>query len=363
MNFNEPNRATGGRLVAGFLLALVLGALAPAVTILEMSLLLPVIMFGGVFMVFLYGYAGRMPAWLYMVTLLSSTAYLMGGRFMWMMLVGGAMPAIIVMQGIYMKQSFFDQMRRGILYYGLGLVVALYIAYTAYGANMIGRLTDTVQSQFKSMPDEFFLPFVETVNSALSAGGVDASRLITVEYYRAQVAALVPLMGDTYAQTLPGLLLAGGLLSGVLSVAWGNWRYARRGLASAESFIGMTRWFLPGQVTFGLLSLWLAAFILTRTDYAAAQTVYVAVYQIISAAFMVQALCAVDRFGYRRGMSARRRHVWMAVLLALSALFRLPGAGLFIIGAASALFGSHGAFRTIKKPGGQDHSDGDDPDQ
>ena len=209
MNFNEPNRATGGRLVAGFLLALVLGALAPAVTILEMSLLLPVIMFGGVFMVFLYGYAGRMPAWLYMVTLLSSTAYLMGGRFMWMMLVGGAMPAIIVMQGIYMKQPFFDQMRRGILYYGLGLVVALYIAYTAYGANMIGRLTDTVQSQFKSMPDEFFLPFVETVNSALSAGGVDASRLITVEYYRAQVAALVPLMGDTYAQTLPGLLLAG----------------------------------------------------------------------------------------------------------------------------------------------------------
>ena len=117
-----------------------------------------------------------------------------------------------------------------------------------------------MKAQFALMPDAFFAPFVDMINSAMSTG-IPGMKAMTKEDYRAQVAGVLNLMSEVYQQSLPGALLSGAALTGVLSVTWGNWLRARRGLATDESYIGPTwRWFLPRNVTLGLTLMWVVAY-------------------------------------------------------------------------------------------------------
>lgn len=363
MTSNQPYRIPGGKVALGVVLAIVIGALTPVLTVLEMSVLMPVVLLSGVFMAFLYFYAGPVPAWLFTGVQLASTAFALDTTFMWMLLVGGTLPAAVVIRGIARKQPFFEQLRRGIAAYAAGVIGAILIAYMRYGGNMIGKLVDALQGQFDLMPDEMFAPFVDALNAALTASGLPGMRQVTVSDYRAQLTGILSLLGDTYGQTLPGTLLSGAALSGVLSVLWGNWIQARRGLATNDSYVGLNAWFLPRQVTFGLALIWVVSYILSETGYAGGSAAYTTVYQLVSMAFYVQALAAIDRFFYRRGASSRRRTRLVVLAMVFGLLFRLFGAMMFILGAASALFGSHGAIRRASDRSNDNPSDRGDPEQ
>ena len=360
MNYNRPDSVNIGRLVAGIIMALLFGALTPVALVLEMTLLTPVIITGGLFLVFLYTFAGTLPAWLFLIVQLVSTAALVNNAFMWMLVLAGVIPACAVIRGIAMKQPFFTQLRNALIAYGAGLVAAVFLAYAIYGGNMIGKLADLMREQFTLMPDEVFSPIVDAINSAISPGGVAGFEPFTVESYRAQVAGVLELMSETYALTLPGTLISGALITGMLSVLWGNWIRARRGLATNESYIPLNRWFMPGQMSLGLTVMWLFSYILSQTQYASGQTVYIVVYHIASSAFAVQGIAAVDRFLYRRGSSAGSRRVLATLGFLLGVVFRLLNTVLFTIGAISALFGSHGAFHRSANDYG-DQTDRDDP--
>ena len=86
---NQPYRISGGQVALGVALALLLGALTPLLTVLEACLLLPVAALGGVFTVFLYCYAGRLPAFLFIAVQLASASTLLGADCMWMLLAAG----------------------------------------------------------------------------------------------------------------------------------------------------------------------------------------------------------------------------------------------------------------------------------
>ena len=363
MNTGQTYRVSGGKLAGGILMAVVFGLLSPLITVLEMSLLIPVVLAGGLFMVFLYCFAGRLPVLLFIIVQTVSTAYLLNTTFMWMALVSGTLPAVYVMRGIANRRPFFEQLRRGVILFTCGLVAAIFIAYAAYGGNMIGRLTEALRSEFERLPDELFAPFVESLNSALTSGALPGINLITVDAYRSQVFGILSLLGETYAQTLPGTLFSGAILTGVLAVLWGNWLLARRGLATDESYISPLRWFLPSQAVFGLILIWIISYVLTETGYKAGSTVYIAVYYIIGTAFVTQAVAAIDRFLFRRGRSEGRRRAFIIVTLVFAAVLRFLNTILFAIGAMSALFGSHGAFKTMMNRRNKDRSNGDDPDQ
>lgn len=354
MTSNLPYRVPGKKLALGIVLALIVGALTPVVTLLEMSMLMPVALLGCIFAVFLFCYAGQLPAWLYTIVQLASTGVLLGERFALMMLVSGALPALLCMRLITIKAPFFDQMRMSISTCLLGMLLAVSIAYFSFGGNMIDRMAEALKRQFDLMPDAFFTPFVDMVNSALSTGSLPGVEPLTVSGYRAQIVGFLDLMSEVYQQSLPGCLLSGAALTGVLSTLWGNWLRARRGLATAESYVGPTRWSLPKNVTLGLTLMWIAAYILAQTQYAQGETVYYTVYSLASLAFFVQALGAIDRFFFRRGASDGRRRVMVILALALGILFRLINTILFAIGAGSALFGSHGAFRRPMPRGNDD---------
>lgn len=350
-------RISGGTILAGMLLALIVGILAPLVVVAEMSLMKPVILLGCAFMVYLYCYAGRVPALLFMVVQLTSASVFLGTTFMWMFLIAGSMPAIYIARGIFTRQPFFDQLTRAIIVCVLGLVGAIYVAYSSFGGNMIGKLMDALQAQIGLMPDEMFAPYVEAVNSALSLGGLSGEAL-TVASYREQISAMLSALGETYAQIVPGALLTGAALTGVLSTLWGNRVLARRGLCTEQSYVRIRDWYMPRQMTFGMTLLWIAGFMLYNSGYSGGATVYLTVYQLIGAAFAVQGLCSINRFFTRKGMSDGGRRAFVTILILLSLAFRLVALGAGILGAASSLFGSHGAFRAHA----QNH-DNDRPDE
>lgn len=351
---NQPYRVPGGKLALGIVLAIIVGLLTPVITVLQMSMLAPVALPGGVFMVFLFCYAGQLPAWIYMLIQLSAAGVLLGGRFTLMMLAAGTLPAIVCIRLIALKRPFFEQMKVGIAVFLASMLAAVTVAYMGFGGNMIQRMADALRVQFDQMPDAFFTPFVEMVNSALSAGNIPGISPMTVAGYRAQIGGFLDLMSEVYQQSLPGCLLSGAALAGVLSVFWGNWLRSRRGLATVESYISIDRWFLPGSVTLGLMLMWLAAYILSGTRYAQGETIYYTVYSLAGMAFLIQALGAMDRFLFRRGFPDRRRRTLIVLALILGTLFRFLHLVLFGIGAGSALFGSHGALRRPTPPGGDD---------
>lgn len=354
MTPNLPYRVPGRKLALGILLALLAGALTPVVTVLEMSFLMPVVLLSGAFMVFLGCYAGQVPAWLYMVAQLIAAGLLLDERFLLMLLVSGTVPAIICLRLIALKRPFFDQMKIAVAVYLVGMLSAVTVAWLSFGGNMIERMAEALKAQFDQMPDAFFAPFVEMINSAISSGGIPGVQAMTVDGYRAQVVGFLNLMSEVYQQSLPGALLSGAALTGVLSVLWGNWICARRGLATSESYIGPTRWFLPRNVTLGMTLMWVAAYILSQTGYAQGETVYYTVYSLATLAFFIQALGAVDRFFFRRGMPDGRRRTLLVITLLLGIFFQLFNTILFAIGAGSALFGSHGAIRRVSPPGNDD---------
>jgi len=364
--FRQPNPVSRGKRIAGLLLAVLLGLLTPVAIVLEMSfsMLMPVIALGGLSTVFLYSFAGSAAAGLCIAVQLGATAALLNTTFLWMTLLSGVLPAIWVARGIVAKRPFFDQLRGGIVAFVLGLLAALFIAYASYGGNMIGKFTDLLRAQFDLMPDDFFAPLVDAVNSAIAGSGLQGIAPITVEGYRTQLSGVLSMLEDAYSKTLPGALISGAMLTGILSVLWGNWLSARRGLATDVSYVSVARWFLPARISLGLLAVWLVSYVMSGTAYAAGETVYVAVYTIATAAFGFQGIAAVLRFFERRSnLTSGKRAAVVAVLVIFGLILRLLSLALFIIGVISALFGSHGAFRRTPDKSNSDHSGEDDPDR
>lgn len=356
MTSNQPYRISGGKLALAMLLALVVGAAAPVLSLLQVGLLLPVIVIGGVFMVFLYVYAGRLPAWLFLTVQLLTANLLVNDTFMWMLLAAGSIPALLCMRGIAARRPFFEQLRVSMAMFCLGMLAALGIAYAQYGAGMIARATDGLSGLFAQMPDAFFEPFVSAVNSAIPGSELPGGPM-TVARYRSMITGVLALARETYQAALPGTLLSGAATAGILSTLWGSWLLARRGLATEDSYVSPERWFLPSGVTGGLSLMWLAAMLIAHSGYASGQSVQTAAFDLLNLAFSFQAVGAIDRYMLRRNKSDRFRQVVIVAVILLGWVLRVLGLALFLIGSGSAMFGSHGALRQLQDGDGNNRNE------
>ncbi len=349
MDLNQAYPLSSGKRIWSVILALILGALLPVITLLQITLLLPVLMLGGVFTAYLHCYGGWPASVAFMAAGLGATVWFAGTDMMWMILAAGMLPGVLTLRGIGLKRPFFDQLRASIIFYTLGLLAAMAFARATFGSGMIARLMDGLRVEIAAMPDAAFRPLVEAVNSALSMSGVQTAGRVTVESYRSQISGVLDLMQQTYGRTLPGTLLSGALLSGAASTLWGNWTQARRGLATNESFAGMSRWYLPSRVTVGALALCAIGFVMARSDYSSGATVYVTVFHLSAALFGIQAVAAMDRRMLEAGRSLGRRRTLLTILVIGALLIQMLSTFLFIVGASSALFGSHGVIRRWKQ--------------
>lgn len=358
MDSRQVVSVSKGKLAGNLLLAVLLGTLMPLIMVVPVSALLPVLMLPGILAVRMQARVGRVPAAVLLVVSLASAFVFMGQTMMLMFVVAAALPAAVVIRGMARKRPFFEQLRTGVIAYGLGLVGAMVIAYLTFGGGMVAKFVDLMRQEFARIPDSALQPLARELNAALSAGG--RVGLYTADSMRAMLEGTLEWMQQTYAQMLPGTLLSGALLSGVISVLWGNWTMARLGLATNESFIGMSRWFLPAQMTWGLLALWVAGFVLSASGYNGGATVYATVCALAGAAFVIQAMAALDRRMLRAGRETGRRRL-LITLLCVAALLLPDAATVFAaVGVMSALFGSHGALRRSING---DQSDRDDPQE
>lgn len=350
-------------MAGSFVLALIVGGALPLVSVLQISLLVPVLMAGGIFAAFLNARGGWIPVGVLAAAALAASAWLLDGALTLILFVASLLPAAAVMRGMAQRQPFMEQLKVGIIAFGLGLVAAMLIAYFSFGGGMVARFVDLLRAEYNRMPDGALQPLVEWSNSMLSAGENAGGTAMTVTSFRAQLAGILDLMQQTYAQILPGTLLSGALLSGMLAVLWGNWTLARRGMATNESFVGMSGWFMPAGIAVGSLGLWLFGLIMLYSDANIGSTVYMTIAQTVGAAFAVQALCATDRRMLRADWAMSRRRLFIILLAIGGLLFRSFASMLCYIGVASALFGSHGAVKQWLARRQNDPSDHDDSEQ
>lgn len=356
--FPTPSGVTAG----GIVLEIIVGGALPLAAVLQISLLLPVLMLGGIFATYLKVRDGWIPAAVLVAAALAASAWLLDGTLTLILFVASLLPSLVVVRGVDRKAPFFDQMKLGVAAFGLGLLGAVLIAYASFGGGMVARFVDLLRSEYDRMPDAALQPLVEWTNS-LAPAGTFGREAVTVDYFRSQLSGILDLMQQTYAQILPGALLSGALLSGMLAVLWGNWTQARRGMATNESFVGMSGWFMPAGVSAGALALWLVGMILLYSDARSGATVYMTISQTTGAAFAVQALCALDRRMLRSGSALSRRRTLITLLAIGALLFKSLASVLSYVGVASALFGSRGALKLWLQRRQDDHSDHDDFNQ
>ena len=340
MDDNRLMRVPPGRLACGIVLAMVVGGLLPLIITLEAMLLFPVFMVGGILLVYLYCYAGPVPAGLYILSQLVSCAYLGGATITLAAVVTNILPGMVTIRGIQLKQPFFAQLKRSIAMYVGGLLLAIVYAYAVYGGGMITRFMNLLRAQYDHMPDDYFAPFIDMYNNAMA--GVST---MTIEVFRGQLNGMLDLMQQAYAASLAGMLMAGAMLSGVLSTLWGNWKMASRGFATSQSFVGMSYWFLPSRVTSACLFMLAAGWLISRGSYASGHTVYSTIGIIVGAVFAVQAAAAIDRRLMRGTMRTSARRSVITVVMALALFLPTLQTAVIMIGALSALFGSHGSIR------------------
>ena len=363
MDSKRVSTVSPGRLVGSLVLALFIGGLLPLLSVFQISLLAPVLMVGGIFAVYLQVRSGWIPVVVLVAAALGSSLWTMGDRLTLVLLAGSLLPALAVIRGVSMKAPFFDQLRAGIIAFVAGLLTAVAVAYASFGSGMVARFTDLLRAQYDQMPDAALAPLVDWANSMLAGRTGGAGQLMNVAFFRTQLSGMLDLLQQTYAQLLPGALLSGAVLSGTIAVLWGNWTQARRGMATGESFVGMSGWFMTPQLSVGAVLLWLVGVIMLYSGAENGETVYMTISQAAGAGFAIQALSALDRRLLRADRPLGRRRLILGLFAAFGLIFRGVGSMLGYIGVASALFGSHGAVKLWLQGRRNDHSDRDDPDK
>lgn len=363
MDLERDGHVPAGRMIGNAVLALIIGVILPLIALLQISLLVPLMMLGGIIEARLWAKAGWIPAGLMLVASAASTAWLIGPQIALILVVASYLPAMAVIVLAARKEPFFRQLRAGVIAFAGGLVAATLIAYAAFGSGMVARFINVLRAEYDRIPDAVLQPQLDWINAMLSVGANRGVAPMTVQDFRAQLGGVLDLMQRAYAQMLPGAMLSGAVLSGMLTALWCNWTMARQGRATNESFVGMSGWFIPPRVAVGMLGMWLVGLILMYVGYASGATVYLTIGQVTGAVFAVQALCALDRRMLRADRSLARRRALIGLLATLALLFRDVGKMLSYIGVVSALFGSHGAIRLWLKKRGDNGFNQDDPDE
>jgi len=356
-------RVSVGKIIAGSIIALIVGMLFPVLLTFQAAFMMPLVLVTNLLMPVLFVSGGRVAAGMLVFTELASSIFFFGDTMALMLLAASVLPGLTVIMGMSRRRAFFDQLKTGIIVHVIGYFTAIAIAYFSIGGNMINRFIDGVRAQFDAMPDEFIQPIVDSFNQmvgSVAGGSVPPESTITVEMYRNLISGtLMDIMETLYVENLPGCFLIGALLTGVVSVLWGNWRMARKGLATTESFIGMSQWNLPAYITGGVFFIWIAGYIIYATKGASARSVYRASYLIVQVAFYIQAVSCIDRWLKARYMGLRGRRIVTIMLLIGAMIIPLINVILFVVGGGSAFTGM---IRSNAKANDENNSNDDEND-
>lgn len=345
MNQFGEIRPSWGKVTACSVLALIMGLLQPLALMFQVMLPMPGICVAMVASVVLYAGAGVVPVVVYAMASAVSSLVMFGGLPATVSLLLWLVPVCVMISGMRKKQPFFLQLRNGIV--SSVAITALAVAAMAliFGQNMIGSAIDQLRYYFEEQKElfwEMLSPMFRTAEGAIS------KEQFVETYYQ-----MFNMLQMYYEYYLLANLLGGAAISAMLGVLWGNWQQAKRGVATSESFRGLSDWFLSSNTTFGILLMLLASRLLALTSMAGAETAWIVVSSLGSLAFAVQCMAAMDRRMKSTGKSVGRR---ITLLVLLTVFGSSAGAMFFgmelmdllaVAGCASALFGCRGAAKPM----------------
>lgn len=330
------DRPVKGKLIGGILLSLLVGILSPYLLVFLPLFLSPVLL----------GWIGArfgLPAAVAGVAAaLFSTAALLGWPMAAWTLAALYAPLICAFVGIRRQWRFEDQLGRCIATSILCLTLAVALARFVVGEDLVSYLARLLENMLNELPSEVLDSFLLAGNSAglfsaSQAGGL-TSGIYTLAQRQEMIAQIVDSIRSLYETGLPGLLLFGAGLTGILLAAIPNRHLVRRGALPRECYWPLAKWHLSVKMTFGLLAVFLGILILDVSDRMEGMSaISFAGEALLTLFFGLQAVGSLER----RLIAGNLRPGTRVALIVLMVVLLSPGRILTFYGMISALAGPH----------------------
>lgn len=313
-------RRTPGRLIAGALLAVLIG-----LTSQYMLALSPLLFLAPVLTALTYAYAGAAAA-------LLSCAVQLGVAYASFGAALAALEFILLVAPLAFTlwtlrpggPPLFDALRRTLPVWLLCAVLTVGLARYLVGMDLADYLAALVRGELEALPagmlDSFLTLFYGgDAPEALNLLTYSLGFLDPAERARS-VASLTEALRNTLALSVPGTLLTSAALTGLLTTALPLRRLVREGALEALRWTPLNRWRLPASMAVAATVFYVSSLLLFQfAPLSQAQSVAMALQMLAALAFRVQAVGSLERRLRSMRPGARRLLIALLLLLPLTA--------------------------------------------
>ena len=313
-------RRTPGRLIAGALLAVLIG-----LTSQYMLALSPLLFLAPVLTALTYAYAGAAAA-------LLSCAVQLGVAYASFGAALAALEFILLVAPLAFTlwtlrpggPPLFDALRRTLPVWLLCAVLTVGLARYLVGMDLADYLAALVRRELEALPagmlDSFLTLFYGgDAPEALNLLTYSLGFLDPAERARS-VASLTEALRNTLALSVPGTLLTSAALTGLLATALPLRRLVREGALEALRWTPLNRWRLPASMAVAATVFYVSSLLLFQfAPLSQAQSVAMALQMLAALAFRVQAVGSLERHLRSMRPGARRLLIALFLLLPLTA--------------------------------------------
>lgn len=340
------------RIFAGLCFAVLGGVLLPLELSFATSLLVTPILTA-----LLYAWAGAIPPLALGVLSMLVCRFIGGDILMLGGLLALILPGFASVALLRQRLPFFRALlRSAVIQVGL-MAIALVLCRMLAGEDLIALLISGIRSSINMLPETLVSEVLMQMGRAqvFSRSGVDFTvGILSTQDMQTLIDQTLASIEITMLLNLPSMLICSGVTTGLLSYAVPARLCVRRGDEPPLDYVPLAQWRLPSSIIIGLPLSTLSAYIAFRNGVGGADSVYIALFNLSSLAFVIQALGALQRRMRLLGMP-RGRGTFMCILMLLFAQWMMALAGVF-----SALFGSRGLIREWIKKHNANNSGGDD---
>lgn len=313
-------RRTPGRLIAGALLAVLIG-----LTSQYMLALSPLLFLAPVLTALTYAYAGAAAA-------LLSCAVQLGVAYASFGAALAALEFILLVAPLAFTlwtlrpggPPLFDALRRTLPVWLLCAVLTVGLARYLVDMDLADYLAALVRRELEALPagmlDSFLTLFYGgDAPEALNLLTYSLGFLDPAERARS-VASLTEALRNTLALSVPGTLLTSAALTGLLATALPLRRLVREGALEALRWTPLNKWRLPASMAVAATVFYVSSLLLFQfAPLSQAQSVAMALQMLAALAFRVQAVGSLERRLRSMRPGARRLLIALLLLLPLTA--------------------------------------------
>lgn len=313
-------RRTPGRLVAGALLAVLIG-----LTSQYMLALSPLLFLAPVLTALTYAYAGAAAAMLSCAVQLGVAYASFGAALAALEFILLVAPLAFTLWTLRPGgPPLFEALRRTLPVWLLCAVLTVGLARYLVGMDLADYLAALVRRELEALPagmlDSFLTLFYGgDAPEALNLLTYSLGFLDPAERARS-VASLTEALRNTLALSVPGTLLTSAALTGLLATALPLRRLVREGALEALRWTPLNKWRLPASMAVAATVFYVSSLLLFQfAPLSQAQSVAMALQMLAALAFRVQAVGSLERHLRSMRPGARRLLIALFLLLPLTA--------------------------------------------